>query len=88
VPVLTIEIDPDAVIEGNGIGAAAGNLDGLVEAARALVANPAARDEMSARAAAYVRKNHDIRDRGDDYIRLFETILEARRARGLSRLPA
>jgi glycosyltransferase involved in cell wall biosynthesis len=88
VPVLTIEIDPDAVIEGNGIGAAAGSLDGLVEAARALIANPASRKDMSARADAYVRKNHDIKDRGDDYIRLFETILEARRSRGLSRLPA
>lgn len=87
VPVLTIEIDPDAIIETNGIGAATGSVDGLVEAARALIENPASRVEMSARAATYVRKNHDIRNRGDDYIRLFEGILATRRGRASARRP-
>jgi len=88
VPVLTIEIDPDTIIEENRIGAATGSFEGLVKAARALIANPASREEMSARAAVYVRRNHDIRDRGDDYIRLFEGILAARGARASSRRPA
>ncbi len=29
---------------------------------------------MSARALEYVRKNHDIREKGDQYIELFEQI--------------
>ncbi len=79
-PVLTIDIDPDGIIEEHAIGTVAGSVERLVEAARSLISNPAARGEMSVRAAAYVRANHDIRDRGNDYIRLFEAILAARSA--------
>jgi glycosyltransferase involved in cell wall biosynthesis len=79
IPVIALEIDPDGVLTKNGIGIVAGDLQGLVDAVRRIRANPAMRAEMSRRAARYVRENHDIRDRGDDYIRLFEDILRSSR---------
>jgi glycosyltransferase involved in cell wall biosynthesis len=74
-PTLTMEIDPDGIIARNGIGLAAGGFEGLVGAVRSLCENPAIRSEMSRRAYRYVREHHDIADRGDDYIRLFERLL-------------
>lgn len=74
-PTLTKEIDPDGIITRNRIGRATGSFEGLVEAVRSLCENPALRSEMSRRAYRYVREHHDITDRGDDYIRLFEKLL-------------
>jgi glycosyltransferase involved in cell wall biosynthesis len=79
VPVITLEINPDGILTNNGIGIVAGSFEGLVEAVRKMHANPSMRSEMSARAARYVRENHDIRDRGDDYIKLFAGIARSSR---------
>lgn len=79
VPVITIEIDPDGILEKNGIGIVTGTFEGLVEAVRSIRADRTMRSEMSARAIRYVRANHDIRDRGDDYLRLFESVLSRSR---------
>lgn len=79
VPVITFEIDPDEIVSGNRIGIVAGTFEGLVDAVRSMQANDSMRSEMSARATRYVRQNHDIRDRGDDYIRLFEKVLSTSR---------
>lgn len=79
VPVITIEIDPDGILEKNGIGIVAGTFEGLVEAVRHIRSDRTIRSGMSARAIRYVRANHDIRDRGDDYIRLFESVLSRSR---------
>ncbi len=79
VPVVTIEIDPDGILEKNGIGIVTGSFERLVEAVRSIRSNGAMRSEMSARAIRYARANHDIRDRGDDYIRLFESVLSRSR---------
>jgi len=84
-PVLTIEIDPDSLIADNRIGMVTGTFEGLVEAARKLHATPALRAEMSTRAASYVRTHHDIRDRSDDYIRLFEKLLSMKAERASAR---
>jgi glycosyltransferase involved in cell wall biosynthesis len=73
-PVFTIEIDPDSIIENNGIGFAAGSFERLVTEVKAVIADPARRDAMSSRALEYVRKNHDIRDQGDRYAELFERV--------------
>lgn len=75
VPTFTLEIDPDGIIEYNGLGRRAGDLENLVASLREICSNQGIREEMSARALKYVRDNHDIRDRGDDYIRLFERLL-------------
>ncbi|MBN1164765.1 MAG: glycosyltransferase family 4 protein [Candidatus Krumholzibacteriota bacterium] len=74
-PTFTLEIDPDGIISKNGIGAVTGDLEEMVRALNLLVRNPERRDEMSIRARRYVEREHDIRDRGDDYIRLFERLL-------------
>ncbi|MFA4948769.1 MAG: glycosyltransferase family 4 protein [Candidatus Krumholzibacteriia bacterium] len=79
VPVITISIDPDGILEKNGIGIVTGTFEGLVEAVRSIRSNRTMRSEMSAKAIRYVRANHDIRDRGDDYIRLFESVLSTSR---------
>lgn len=79
VPAITIEIDPDGILEKNGIGIVTGTFEGLVEAVRSIRSNRTMRSEMSTRAIRYVKANHDIRDRGDDYIRLFETVLSRSR---------
>ena len=73
-PVFTIEIDPDSIIENNGIGFAAGSFERLLTEVKALIADPARRDAMSSRALEYVRKNHDIREQGDRYAELFERV--------------
>lgn len=79
VPAITIEIDPDGILSNNGIGIVTGTFEGLVDAVRGIRSNPTMRSEMSERAIRYVRANHDIRDRGDDYIRLFEAVLSSSR---------
>jgi glycosyltransferase involved in cell wall biosynthesis len=76
VPTFTIEIDPDEIIEKNGIGKATGTFEGLVSEIHSICDNPQTRSEMSARALSYVRQNHDIRDRCDDYMRFFEDLLQ------------
>lgn len=75
VPTLTIDIDPDGIITDNRIGFRAGNFEELVERVRSLCASPSERREMSSLAIAYVRDNHDITARGDDYIKLFEGLI-------------
>ncbi|HUV37197.1 MAG TPA: glycosyltransferase, partial [Patescibacteria group bacterium] len=75
VPTLTMEIDPDGIIERHRIGASGGGFEGLVGAVGSLCGNPTLRAEMSRRAYRYVREHHDITNRGDDYIRLFEKLL-------------
>lgn len=79
VPVITLEIDPDHIVSKNRVGIVAGTFEGLVEAVRTIRVDEPMRSEISARAYRYVRENHDIRDRGDDYIRLFEKVLSTSR---------
>lgn len=79
VPVVTIGIDPDDIIAKNEIGIVAGSFERFVEAVRSFRPDGSARSETAARAIAYVKANHDIRDRGDDYVRLFESVLSSSR---------
>ncbi len=73
-PVFTVEIDPDSLIENNGTGFTAGSFERLVTEVRSIIADPERREAMSARALEYVRNNHDIREKGDQYIELFESL--------------
>jgi len=79
VPTITIEIDPDGIIEGNGIGIVCGSFENLVKEVRNICSNVKIRDEMSDRAFRYVRENHRIEDRAQDYMDLFEKILGEKR---------
>ena len=73
-PVFTMEIDPDSIIADNNIGFKAGNFERLVTEVKSIVADPARREAMSSQALDYVRKYHDIREKGDQYIELFERL--------------
>jgi glycosyltransferase involved in cell wall biosynthesis len=57
IPTVTA-VDPDGVIDANGIGVVADDLDGMVEAVRSLLADPDRRRAMGARARAYVERDH------------------------------
>jgi glycosyltransferase involved in cell wall biosynthesis len=79
VPVITIGIDPDGIIAKNGIGIVTGTFENFLSTLRTFRPDREARARIAANSLAYVRANHDIRDRGDDYIRLFESILRSSR---------
>lgn len=85
VPTLTIEIDPDGIIESYRIGEATGTFEGLVSAVRRIFTDPSLRTGMSERARRYVEEHHDIRDRADDHIRLFDRILKRSSGKGRGR---
>jgi glycosyltransferase involved in cell wall biosynthesis len=57
-PVVSLEIDPDEVLCGKGLGAHVKTMDEMVAAVRRLAADPAERDAIGARAQAYVRERH------------------------------
>ncbi|MBN2071287.1 MAG: glycosyltransferase family 4 protein [Candidatus Krumholzibacteriota bacterium] len=75
VPTFTIEIDPDRIIEENGIGECTGSFERLVEAVRELSSDEPMRTRMCRRALEYVAREHDIKDKADEYISLFESLL-------------
>lgn len=76
VPTITIEIDPDGIIENNALGKVCGSFENLVETVRRFCSARKERDEMSMRAFQYVRSNHRIEDKAQDYIDLFESLLK------------
>jgi hypothetical protein len=78
VPVMSIGIAPDEIMRTHTIGIVTEHFEGLVAAARDRCANPSRRADMSIRASTYMRKDRDIRDRGDGYLRLFEEGLSIR----------
>ncbi len=75
VPTFTIWIDPDEIIENNGLGACTGTFDQLVESVRGIISDEQSRGGMSRRALEYVAADHDIRDKADEYIRLFQSLI-------------
>ncbi|MBN2185755.1 MAG: glycosyltransferase family 4 protein [Candidatus Krumholzibacteriota bacterium] len=75
VPTFTIGIDPDRIIENNRIGRCTGTFERLVESVREILSDEKWRERMCERALEYVAANHDIRDKGDEYIRLFESLI-------------
>jgi len=60
-PVVSLNVDPDGVLNANEIGMCAeGNLDKLIEAIRSLVLDSEWRDRVGARAGEYGQSNHNI----------------------------
>jgi glycosyltransferase involved in cell wall biosynthesis len=82
VPVFTMEIDPDSIIEKNGVGVVTGNLDGMIREVKGICRAPDKRTMMSKKSLEYVRNNHDIRDKTEEYINLFEKIILGRSRNG------
>lgn len=81
VPILSLSVDPDGVVEREGGGfIAGGSLDRLIEAVRGY-----ANDQDRARAAGqrwhdYVRRNHNIKDRVAEFSAVVRKAVEAHRA--------
>jgi glycosyltransferase involved in cell wall biosynthesis len=59
-PVVALDVDPDDVLERNGVGIHAGSPARLAEAVRQFATNPARRAEYGARARMYAQRNHSI----------------------------
>jgi len=60
VPVVSLHVDPDDVLQGEGIGFRSGNFDQLVQDTKTLIENADLRREMGRRAQAYARKRHTL----------------------------
>jgi glycosyltransferase involved in cell wall biosynthesis len=58
IPTVTA-VDPDGVIAAHGLGVVVNDRDALIEAVRALLADPDRRRAMGAAARAYVERHHD-----------------------------
>ena len=80
VPVLSLNVDPDAKIARNDIGVAAGgSMERLVDAAAALWSDPALRTEIGERARRFIREVHSPEAVADRWIALLEELVHAYR---------
>jgi glycosyltransferase involved in cell wall biosynthesis len=75
-PVVSLEIDPDELLCGKGLGVHAKTLDEMLAAVRRLVADPAEREAIGERAQAYVRDRHAPEAVGERYEALIAAILK------------
>jgi glycosyltransferase involved in cell wall biosynthesis len=57
-PVVSLEIDPDQIIERCGLGAVSRTIEAAIEDIRALISSPSRRDEIGLRARQYVARAH------------------------------
>ena len=72
-PVLSLNVDPDAKIEDNRIGVAAGgSMKRLIAAAATLWENPEERSAMGARARQFIRDVHSPDAVGDRWVALLD----------------
>lgn len=62
VVVVSLEVNPDGVLDAEGVGIHAGSEEGLADAVRRLVADPAARMRYAERARRYARATHSLRN--------------------------
>src|SRR4029078_3484808 len=72
VPVISLSVNPDGVLDRQGIGIHAGSEQRLEEAVRRLLGDTALRNEYAARAREYASRRHSLRNT-DALIRLIET---------------
>jgi len=71
-PTITLNFDPDNLIEDNQLGFKAENYHGLVTYINMLLDNPNLRKEMGNNAYTFATKNFSIENRIDDFINLIE----------------
>src|SRR5262249_14112929 len=72
VPVVSLTIDPDGVLDRERVGVHAGSERRLEEAVRLLLEDSALRNEYGARAREYAARRHSLRNTGT-LIKLIET---------------
>lgn len=72
VPVITLNFDPDSVIQKNNLGAAAYNFRNLVEATERFVKDSSYRKEVGERAYKYALEAHSVEKNIDRFLELVE----------------
>lgn len=71
-PVVSLDVNPDGVLDREGVGIHAGSLARLAAAVRQFASNPALRAEFGTRARQYALRNHSMRN-ADAVAALFAT---------------
>lgn len=79
-PVVSLNVDPDGVLEQFGIGFHSRTFENLVTDVRFLLENPDKREEMGERARAYAIEHHDIKKIACEYENLFLPVAEERKS--------
>jgi glycosyltransferase involved in cell wall biosynthesis len=67
-PVVSLTVDPDRIIERNGLGKVSGTIEQVIDDLRRLLSSDAEREIISERAREYVRVNHSA----PGVVKLFE----------------
>jgi glycosyltransferase involved in cell wall biosynthesis len=62
VPVVSLQVDPDNVLEKEGIGICSGNFEQLVKDTHKLITDDSLRNQMGNKARAYAIKNHSLKN--------------------------
>lgn len=78
-PVVSLCLDPDGVLSRERIGICSGNLRQMVEDVRRLVQEDPLRDEMGKRARTYAVREHNLRDKLEQYGGLLESLCDESR---------
>ena len=71
-PVVSLTVDPDAVIQQKGLGAVTGNVDRTVREITRLLDTPEEREEMAKRALEHIRVVHSE----DSAVQAFESAVK------------
>ena len=76
VPVLSLNVDPDAKIANNDIGVAAdGSMERLIEAAASLWRDPELRTAMGERARRFIQDVHSPEAVADRWVAMLEELI-------------
>jgi glycosyltransferase involved in cell wall biosynthesis len=78
VPTISLNFDPDGVIERERIGRCPHNFSQLVKETRKLIDNPLMLRDMGQRARMYAEVNHDCKNMVSQYDKLFREIINRR----------
>ncbi|MGA1822563.1 MAG: glycosyltransferase family 4 protein [Thermoplasmatota archaeon] len=73
-PVLSLNSDPDSIMEANRIGHRSGDMDRMYKQLSALLSDPGELREMGNRARKYAVKNHVFEKIGASYLDLFREL--------------
>ncbi|MEM1142990.1 MAG: glycosyltransferase family 4 protein [Pseudomonadota bacterium] len=76
VPVVSLEFDPDGVLEQEGIGFHSRNLTRLCEDVLKLLKDPAQRQDIGRRASDYAAHHHGLKPNIDRYAQLIESLVK------------
>ena len=79
-PIVTLQVDPDRIIERMGLGTVSGNVEHAIRDIKALLDSPQRRDEIAARARNFVVENYSAAA----VVNLFERALQGFSRQALS----